>query len=408
VPSTLVRNRDFLKYWAASAISDVGSQITLLAFPLIGALTLNATPWEMGVLNAAQYAPVLLISLFAGVWIDRMRRRPVLIVADLVRAVLLALVPMAAVAGRLSIELLCVVAFLIGALSLMFDLAHLSFLPSLVTREHLVEGNAKLEATAAAAQVAGPGLGGVLVGALGAPVAVLFDALSFLGSGWLLLRTRAHEAAPARDASRASVVSEIREGIGVVLAQPMLRALAMTSATNAFGGRMFFSVYVLYMTRDLGLSPMGIGLVLAIGGVGSVVGAMAAGTVNRRLGVGPTLIVSQLVFGLTGLMVPLAVVFPSIALEMIVASEFTQWMAIVVYYVDNVSVRQSITPQRMLGRVNATIRSFAGGMMPIGALVGGALGGWIGLAWTLVVAELILLTSFVWLLFSPVRALRTL
>jgi MFS family permease len=404
---TLWRHREFLKYWTASAISDVGSQVTALALPLIGALTLGATPWQMGVLTASSTAPILLVGLFAGVLVDRLRRRPVLIATDVGRAILLLTIPLASVFGMLTIELLCVVALLVGALNVFFDLAHLAFLPVLVERDHLVDGNAKLEVTAAGAQVVGPSFGGALVGLLGAPFAVLLDALSFLLSGWLINRTRASEPPPTA-AKRSGVWAEIREGFRIVLAKPLLRAIMAASATMNFFGRMFLAVYVLYMTRDLGLGPVGVGLVLATGGIGSLAGALVAGPTTRRLGPGPMLIVSQLVFGLTGLLVPLAILVPKVAIAMLVASEFGQWMAVIVYYINAVSIRQAITPDRLQGRVNATIRFLGGGALPIGALAGGALGGVIGLPWTLVVAELGCLLGFIWLVLSPVRELRAL
>jgi MFS family permease len=405
---TLWRNRAFLTYWTASAISDVGSQVTALALPLIGALTLSATPWQMGILTASTTLPILLVGLFAGVWVDRLRRRPVLIAADVGRAVVLLTIPLASVRGMLTIELLCTVALLVGAMNVFFDLAHLAVLPALVEREHLVDGNAKLEITAAGAQVAGPSLGGALVGALGAPFAVLVDALSFAVSGLLIQRVRVAEPPPAPVAARPSMWAEIREGFRLVLAQPMLRAIMAASATMNFFGRMFLAVYVLYMTRDLGLSPVAIGLILATGGIGSLAGALVTGPLTKRFGPGPMLVLSQLAFGLTGLLVPLAILVPKIAIPMLVASEFGQWMAVIVYYVNAVSIRQAITADQMQGRVNATIRFLGGGMLPIGALVGGAVGGVIGLPWTLVIAELGALLGFVWLVLSPVRSLRAL
>jgi MFS family permease len=403
----LWRQREFLKYWTASAISDVGSQITAIALPLIGALTLAATPWEMGILNAAGTMPILLVGLFAGVWVDRLRRHPLLIATDIGRALLLLTIPLASLLGVLTIELLCVVALLVGALGVFFDVAHLAFLPVLVGRDALVDGNAKLEVTAAAAQVVGPSFGGTLIGLLGAPFAVVLDALSFLVSGWLIKRTRAVEP-PSAAVARASVWAEIREGFRVVWREPILRALIAAAGTMNFFGRMFLAVYVLFMTRDLGLGPVGVGLVLATGGIGSLAGALVTGPTTKRFGPGPMLLASQFAFGVTGLLVPLAILFPRVAMPMIVASEFGQWMAVIVYYVNAVSVRQTITPSRLQGRVNATMRFFAGGLMPIGALAGGALGGVIGLPWTLVVAEIGTLLGFVWLVFSPVRSLRTL
>jgi MFS family permease len=407
-PTGLWRDRDFVTYWAASAISDVGSQVTALALPLIGAITLGATAWEMGVLTAAGTAPILVIGLFAGVLVDRRRRRPVLIAADLLRAALLLTIPLASLAGALRMEMLFVVAFLAGALSLLFDIAHLAFLPSLVRREDLVEGNSRLEVTAAVAQVVGPGLGGGLIGALGAPLAIAIDAASYVVSGWLITRTRTREAARPPVAERPGVWREIQEGLRGVFAEPVLRALMACSATINLFGRMFLAIYVLYMTRELGLGPVGVGLVLATGGLGSLAGALVGGPATRRFGFGPVLIGASLAFGLTGLLVPLAVLFPRVALVMVIGAEFGQWMAILVYYVAAITVRQLITPDRLQGRVNATIRFVAGGVMPVGALVGGALGGVVGLPLTLVIAELGTLLGVLWLIASPVRRLRAL
>ena len=405
--TTLWHDRAFLKYWTASAISDVGSQVTALALPLIGAITLNATAWEMGALTAASTAPILVLGLFTGVIVDRLRRRPVLIAADVGRALWLATIPLAAWLGMLSIELLIAVAFLTGALSLLFDIAHLAFLPALVGRAHLVEGNSKLEVTAAGAQVVGPGLGGALIGAIGAPVAVLIDAVSFLVSGWLIKQTRAEEA-PRPAASAASVWGDVHEGLRTVLTSPILRALMGCSATFNLFMRMFMAIYILFMTRDLGLGPVGIGFVLATGGLGSLAGALVGAPATRRFGFGPVIIASVAAFGLLGLCLPLAVVFPRAALVLVVISEFGQWMAILVYYVGAITVRQAMTLDRLQGRVNATIRFAAGGVMPFGALLGGVLGGIIGLPLTLVVAELGALLALVWLVFSPVRTIRSL
>jgi MFS family permease len=403
----LWRHPGFVKLWAASAISDVGSQVSALALPLIAALTLGATPWQMGLLSAAGSAPALLVGLFAGVWVDRLRRRPLLIATDLGRAAVLLTIPLASALGALRIEILYAVALSAGVLTVLFDVAHLSFVPSLVERERLVEGNSKLEATASAAQVAGPSLGGVLVGLLGAAFAVLIDALSFIASALFISRIRATEPPPA-GAGGGGVAAEIGEGLRVVLTHRILRVLAGCSATTNLFGRMFLAVYVLYMTRDLGLGSVGVGFVFATGGLGSLAGALVAGPVTRRFGPGPTMIGAQLFFGLTGMAVPLAVLVPRVALPMIVASEFGQWMAVIVYYVNAVSVRQALTPDRLQGRVNATMRFIAGGALPIGAVLGGALGGVIGLPWTLVVAEFGMLLAFLWLLLSAVRTLRLL
>jgi MFS family permease len=405
--ASLWRHREFQKFWAGSAISDVGSQITALAVPLIAALTLDATPWQMGLLSAAGSAPILLVGLFAGVWVDRVRRRPVLIAADLGRAALLLIIPLAAVSGVLRIELLYAVLLLTGALTVLFDVADMSFLPSLVTTDRIVEGNTKLKSTSSAAQVVGPSVGGVLVSLMTAPFALLVDALSFLISAAFIAATRVEEAAPETRGARAGVVEEITEGVRVVIGDRILRALASASATTILFGHMFMAVYVLYMTRVLGLSAMGVGLVFATGGVGSLAGSVVAERLARRFGPGPTMIGAQVAFGLAGMLVPLAVLVPSWALPMIVASEFASWMAILVYWVNAISVRQAITPDRVLGRVSATMWFLAGGANPIGAVIGGALGGVLGVPLTLVVASFGMLLSFLWLLLSPVRGLSS-
>ena len=401
--ASLWRHREFLTFWTGSAISAVGSGVTALAVPLIAALTLAATPWQMGLLSAAGSAPILLVGLFAGVWVDRVRRRPLMIATDLGRAALLLIVPLAAVTGVLRIEILYAVLLLCGTLTVLFDVANLSFLPTLVSADRLVEGNTKLQSTSAAAQVAGPSLGGVLVSLMTAPFALLVDALSFLLSAAFIARTRVAEAAP--ETRGAGVVREIAEGVRVVIGHRMLRALAGCSATTILFGHVFLAVYVLYMTRVLGLSAVGVGLVFATGGVGSLAGSVVAEPLARRFGPGPAMIGAQVAFGLTGMLVPLAVLVPSWALPMIVASEFAQWMAVLVYYVNAISVLQAITPDRLQGRVNATMRFLAGGANPIGAVIGGALGGVLGVPLTLVAASFGMLLSSLWLLLSPVRAL---
>src|SRR5215468_835908 len=391
IVSSLWRHREFRKFWAGAAISEVGSQVTLLAVPLIAALTLQATPWQMGLLSAAGGVPILLVGLFAGVWVDRV----------------LLLIPLAAVAGLLRIEILYAVLLLTGALTVLFDVASMSMLPSLVASDRIVEANSKLQSTAAAAQVAGPGVGGVLVSLMTAPFALLADALSFLIAAAFIAGTRVSETAPDTRTGGAGVLGEITEGFRAVIHDRILLALAGASATTILFGRMFMAVYVLYMTRDLGLSAMGIGLVFATGGVGSFAGSVVAQPLARRFGPGPTMIGAQVAFGLTGMMVPVAVLVPSWALAMIVASEFAQWMAILIYWVVAISVRQAIVPDRVLGRVSATMRFLAGGANSIGAVIGGALGGVIGVPLTLVVASFGMLLGFLWPLLSPVRGLSS-
>ena len=401
----LWREPDFVNLWAAESVSQLGAQISLLALPLAAALSLDASAGEMGLLAAAGTLPALLVGLFAGVWVDRLRRRPLMIAADVGRAALVALVPLAWSLDALRLELLYVVAFLAGVLTVCFDIAYVSFLPAVVRRDQLIEGNSKLQASASVAQVAGPGLAGVLVGLLTAPFAISVNAVTYLLSALFLRRIGVPEPAPERH-GRASLPREIAEGFGVVWRDRALRAIAASSACVSLFGYVFLAVYILYMTRDLGFSAGQVGLVLGLGGVGALLGALLAGPAARRLGVGPTIILGRLLFGVGGLLVPLAVTLRGVEVPLLVVAEFFQWLVLVMATVNELSLRQALAPTPLRGRVNATMRFAGAGMVPIGSLLGGALGEVIGLRATLVVGVAGMLVAFVFVLLSPLRTLR--
>lgn len=329
-----------------------------------------------------------------------------MIAADLGRALLLLTVPLASLTGHLRIEGLYVVALLVGALTVLEEIAASSFLPSLVKREQLVEGNAKLQASQSVAQAAGPGLAGVLVGVLTAPFAVAFDALSFLVSAVLLRRIRTPEAPPVPRDDRQNVWAEIGVGLRAVLRHPVLRPLTGCGMMSSLFGYVFLSVYVLYMARELDLAPALIGLVLTLGGVGAFVGALVAEPIARRVGVGPAIIGAQFLFGILGLFVPLAVVVRPIAVPMIAVAEFLQWLAYVTYLVSAVSLRQALAPEQLRGRINATTRFLIAGSVPLGGLLGGVLGEVLGLGPTLIVGVFGMMLGVVWVYCSPLRDLR--
>ncbi len=401
----LWENRSFLHLWASESVSQVGSQITLVALPLLAALSLDATPAQMGILTAAGTAPPLLVGLFAGVWVDRLRRRPIMIATDFGRAGILFTIPILWWLGMLRIELLYLISFIVGVQSLFFDVAWVTFLPSVVRRDQLIDGNSKLEASASGAQVAGPGLAGLLVGIAGAPIAILIDALTYLASAGLILRVKTNEQRPIRSAD-AHILSEIREGLSVVVRNPLLRAIAASGATVSLFGYIFLAVYVLFMTNDLGFSATSVGLVFSLGGVGAVVGSILAEPLKRRIGIGPAIIVGRVGFGVGGLLVPMAVLAPSFEVPLILGAEVLQWLMYLIAIVNEVSLRQSITPDRLLGRVNATMRFLKAGMIPVGALIGGALGGIIGLRETLFVGVAGMLVTGLWVYLSPLRTTR--
>lgn len=400
----LWRHPDFVKLWAAHTVSALGTGITGQALPLTALLVLGASAGEMGLLAAITQVPVVVI-LFAGVWVDRLRRRPILIAADVGRAALLVSIPIAAVAGALSLGQLFVVAALVESLSLFFSVAYRSYLPSLVQRERLVEGNSKLSAGGSVAEISGPGLGGVLVQWLSAPLAILFDAASFLLSALFLGAIRTPEPPPKPPEERQSVRSEISEGLRVVLSNPVLRALAACSGTFTFFGN-FFALYPLYVVRDLGMPPALVGLFVGAGGIGALVGAMLVGPVTRRFGVGPTLIGSLSFAGIVGS--PILFVDGPLPLNVAVffAAQLVGDIAICIYLINDMSLRQAMVPDRLLGRATASMGFLVGALGPVGALLGGLLGELIGARYTLAIAVIAITLAPLWLFFSPARALR--
>jgi MFS family permease len=404
----LWRHPDFLKLWAGETISLLGSQVTLLAMPLVAAMTLNATPLQMGILGTVQYIPWLLIGLFAGAWVDRLRRRPVMVMADLGRTVLLGLIPLAAVAGILRMEYLYVVGFLAGIMNVFFDVAYAAYLPTLVPRDRLVEGNGKLQVSASIAEISGPGLAGGLVQLVTAPLAIAADALSFLMSALSLTWIGMPELKPTPTADSRNLLVEIREGLRLVFSNPILRAFALASVTTNFFVDVHLAVFVLYATRELGISPVILGSMYAVAGVGGLLGSLFAERLAKWLRLGPVIVGAQVVVTFAVLAIPLSGRQFWIAVPLIVIAEALWGFAVVVYVVNTVSLRQVITPNQFQGRVAASLRCVTWGIAPLGFLLGGTLGETIGLQATLLVAVAGPLLSVACLVLSPVPGLREL
>ncbi len=402
----LWHHSDFIKLWAGQTVSILGSQISLLAIPLTAVLVLDATALQMGILTAVGTVPTLLFGLLAGVWVDRLRRRPVLIVADTARFVLLSLVPLTYLLGMLRIWVLYLLAFLVGTCTIFFDVAYRSYLPSLIKREHLVEGNSRLELSLSVSQIVGPGLAGALVQILTAPGAILVDALSFLVSAISLAWIRAPESDPQVETKRRFIGREIAEGLRFVFGEPILRALTSSFATLTFFNSVLEAVAVLYVVKGLGISPVVLGVILAISSVGFVLGALLASKLTFWLGMGITLLLTPLIIGGSDLLVPLAGLVPLLAIPLVGLAQLLFGLAKPVFNINQVSLRQAITPERLQGRMNASISFVVYGLPTIGALLGGALGQSIGLQKTLVLASVGEILSLLWILFSPVRRLR--
>jgi MFS family permease len=404
---SLFRHRDFVKLWSAETISQFGTQVTLLALPLIAATTLNVTPFEFGLLATIEFLPFILLSLPAGVWVDRLRRRPILIAGDLVRAAALASVPLAFFLNGLTIWQLYLVGFINGCATVFFDVAYQSYLPALVERDQIVDGNSKLETSRSAAQITGPGVAGVIIGAITAPFAIVVDSLSFVASALFMFAIRKHEPMPEprldEHGERASMRSEIGEGLRYVGRHPFLRNIAATTGISNFFGNISFSILILYLVRELAFTPELLGLAFSLGSVGFLIGALVANPIARRFGVGPTIVGSALTFGPAALLV--AISPPDLALPLVAASGFLGGLGGAVYNINQVSLRQAITPERMQGRMNATMRFIVWGTIPFGNILGGTLGGLIGLHETIWIGAIGGLFAFLPVLFSPVRGI---
>jgi MFS family permease len=400
-PGGLWRHRDFLSLWGAETISQFGSQVSFLALPLVAILVLEESAFNVAALTSLQFLPFLLFTLPAGVWVDRLRRKPILVLGDLGRAVALLSVPLAHWFGTLTIWHLFVVAFVHGVCTVFFDVAYQSYLPALVGRDQVVEGNAKLEISRAAANIGGPGMAGGLVAALSAPVAVILDAFSFLASALLLGGIRKQEEAPAR-ADRRSLRHELMEGLRYVFGHPYQRTMVAMTALSNFFGQVVFSILLVYAVRELGLSAATIGIVLAVGNLGTLASALTAKRIGERLGVGRTILLSSCLFGPGTLLIALAP--QDNAIPFILASMMVIGFGGILYNVTAISLIQAITPDRILGRANASRRFVVWGVVPLGGFTGGALASVIGLRETMVVGAIGGLLTIVPILVSPLRS----
>jgi MFS family permease len=398
---TLWRHADFMKLWVGQTISRFGSALSRLALPLIAAITLNATPAEMGLLAAVDTAPSLVVGLCAGVWVDRYRRRTWLIVGDLGRALLLVTIPAAALLGVLSLVQLYVVGFLSGVLTVCFDVAARSYLPTVIDRRQLVEGNGKLELSGSLTAVAGPSLAGLIIQAITAPMAIVLDAGSYLASALCVCLIRRREEAP--QTVRAPLGTQVRAGLGTIFGNPVLRAFAGCMATSNFTSEAFFALYILFGTRELGLNAATLGLVYGIGASGALVGAVLAPWAAARFGVGRAIISGAILGSLEVL--PVLFATPHLGIPLLLWSSLLGNFGWVLYNVNATSVRQAVTPMALQGRIHATWHFLVSGMLPLGALAGGALGEVLGLRATITLAAVGSVLSCLWVVYSPVRDL---
>lgn len=396
------RHPDFVHLWAATTVSMLGSFVTRTALPFAAILVLGAGAGEVAAIRAAELVAGLTVGLVAGAWVDRLRRRPILIWADLGRAALLGSIPAAFVLGALTLVQLVVVAFGAAILTTFFDTADRAYLPTVIGRDRLVEANATLTGSSSAAEFVGFGVGGWLIQLLTAPIAIALDALSFLVSALLLGGIRTTEPAPAGIERRAPVLDEIRDGLRLTLGHPILRPLALADAAVAGFWGVFGAVYILFAT-EIGFSPGVIGLVAAVGGLSSLAGATVAGRAVRRLGVARFFLGTMVLVTLGNAFIALTPDAALLGLTCLLAQQLLSDSSLTAFDVVAVSIRQATVEDRLLGRVSASFHVLAMGAMLVGTVVGGLVGELVGVRAALVLGGLGGLVALAILWFSDIR-----
>lgn len=399
---------DFRQLWIGDTISQVGTQVGGIALPLLAVSVLGADAFQMGLLGTFESLAFLLVGLPAGAWVDRMSKRAVLVWGDVVRGLALLTLPVAWLLDVLTFPLVLVVATVVGVATVFFDVAYQSYLPSLVPSSRISEGNAKLQVSHSAAHVMGPGLGGLLVRAMGAPLVILLDALSFLGSVVFTLRIRHREEVAGKEQRRPLHV-EVGEGLSFVLRQPLLRRIVATTSISNLFSSISGALLVLYAIDTLGIGEAGLGLALSVGAVGGLGGALAAEAVIRRVGEGRSIALSLLPTLPAVALLPLAAGRSvPVAVAMLAVSGAVLGIGVIVYNVAQVSFRQRLCPRPLLGRMNASVRFVIWGTMPVGAFLGGVIGSQAGVVTALWVAAAGQAVAVLPVLLSPLARMRDL
>jgi MFS family permease len=385
-PTGIWLNAGYRMLWSAATVSAFGSQITMLAIPLLAAATLNASALEMGILAAAQNAAIPVFGLLAGVIADHRARRPLLIISDAARALVLVVIPIAWWAGVLSMPLLIAVSFAGGAFGVLFDVTRQAVVPTIVSGEQLVDGNSKIYTSEAASDLTGPGLAGLLVQLIGAPASILIDCISYVGSAILLARMKIQESTEKSPLGLGTVIAELREGFRVFRSIPLLSAIGLATASGNLFESARTAILVLFMTRELDLSAAYVGIVYAAGGLGFLIGSFLPAWFAARLGVGKAIAVGLVIYWIGEVIYPLAGGPKVVAVVLLGAAMFVGGIGAAIFDVNQVSLRQAITPDNVRGRVNAVLRVMIRGIAPVGALIGGVIAELIGLRAALVFA----------------------
>ncbi|NBW72798.1 MAG: MFS transporter [Microbacteriaceae bacterium] len=404
----ITKQPGFIKLWVGQTVSSFGSQISGLALPVIAVTLLNATEFQMGLLNAANTSAFLVFGLLAGALVDRWIKRQVMITADLIRMVAIGLIPVLWFAGILNIYHLIAIGMIVSIASVFFDVSYQSYIPILLPREYISLANSRMELTAQISGVASPSIVGVLLTVVKAPVLLIFDAISFFISAFSLLLIRDREI-PKDKLTRRRITVEIAEGLRFVWNQKLIRAISFTTSTGNLFSTISGTMFAIYFFREsyLGFNTAAFGILTAVGSVGGLLGAASTPKLIKFLGEGPLIVISAITMGASQLLVVLSwYVGREFALAVLLINAFVTAFTVLTYNITQVSARQRLCPENLLGRMNASIRFMVWGCMPIGALISGSLGELIGVVPTITIGAIGGLFAAGFVLFSPIRKMR--
>lgn len=396
-------HRDFNRLWVSDTVSQFGNQFTGLAFPVLAVLTLKAEAFQLGLLNALQTLAFPTLGLFVGVLADRLKKRPIMIICNLGRMAALASIPVAYFLLNLTLMQLFAVALINGIFTVFFDVCYQSYLPILIDREDLIEGNSKLQTSASAAQVIGPGVAGFIYQFIGGALTIAADAIGYFVSAMSLISINMSEPKPNRTQNDSHFFLEMKEGLQSVFNNPIIWRLTVCTATSNLGSAVVGAVFVIFLLKSLGFTPVILGLYGVVGAVGFLLGTVMTPTITRRLGLGRTIVLSVVIPGIN-MGAVLALHGPAF---LIVASiSLITGFTVSLYNINQVSLRQTIVPDRLQGRMNATVRTVNWGTMPLGAVIGGILGSTIGLVGTILIGGALQGAAVLWILSRHIIPLK--
>ena len=408
--SRLWDNQDFLRFWIGETIANFGGQLGLIALPIIAAVTLGASPFEMGLLAASANFPRMVVGIFAGTWVDSRKRRPIMINVNLLRAGTLMIIPFTSIFGILTFPILLAVSITLGVLGILFDSAWSAMVPNLVEREDLADANGKLWASMSLAQIMGPAIAGTMIAWLTGPNVLAFTAIALVVSAWYMKQIQQPEAdvSTGFHAGPREILRNIREGYAELVRNPVVRPLTTTLVGISFGSGVFGAVFVLFLTNELMLSTRGVGAIFAVGGLGALAGSMLAAPMARRFGYGRIIAIGPFIQGSCNFLFTVAVFAESIGVALVAIGSFIGWIFLQAYDINRFSLRQSVTRPNLMGRVASSTMTLIAAAGMLGSLIGGTVGEIWGLAPALALGALTQIAAGFLTLRSPVPAIVTL